>query len=209
MQKENGYSVYMDEAITYVDNKKRHRSGHMTHAMCEFQEGKFIDFNSSCSAVRAGGHTPYGYVEYRIGSDYGRSYFGTKILPFSYDTLMDALFTVSVEKAVACRDGSILAFCLRNTMVDEWCCEPWLTPYAVRSTDGGETWELCEPCFLDRGIRNPQTAVIDGVYVCHGRGAQSLGAKGFVFYTSLDGKSREPAITPIIFCLPKGVKASY
>lgn len=41
----------------------------MSHAMAEFAQGRFIDFNSNCSAVRLGGHFPYGWVEYRISED--------------------------------------------------------------------------------------------------------------------------------------------
>ena len=58
------YTVEFTEPVTYVDNKARNRSGHMTHAMCEFKPGCFIDFNSNCSAIRHGGHMPYGWVEY-------------------------------------------------------------------------------------------------------------------------------------------------
>ena len=67
------YTVLFDEPTLYVDNEARGRSGHMTHAMAEFAPGKFIDFNSNCSAVRLGGHYPYGWVEYRISEDAGKT----------------------------------------------------------------------------------------------------------------------------------------
>ena len=288
IEREN-YNIRLTDPEVYVDNRARGRSGHMTHAMTEFSGGKFIDFNSNCSSVRAGGHSAYGWIEYRISEDNGRTYSEAQTLPFSKEAYLDGVFTVSVEKAVTCRDGSILAFCLRNTMLEPVCCEPWLTPMAVRSIDGGKTWgapfevsqyagriydaltagdkifflefknerfigtkpkhkysifasvddgksfyELSElpidgmgrgygsilydksgilhayayninherymdhavsadlgrtwnnvePCYLDRGIRNPQTALIDDVFILHGRGEQ---AKGFVFYSSADG----------------------
>ena len=41
-----------------------------------------------------------------------------------------------------------------------------------------------EPCYVARGMRNPQTAFIDGVYILHGRG---LDWGGLVAYTSEDG----------------------
>ncbi len=294
-KQENGYSVHLSDPVIYVDNQKRRRSGHMTHAMTALPDGSFIDFQSSCSPVRSGGHSAYGYVEYRISKDCGRTYSDTYILPCSWQAFMDGEYTISVEKAVTCSDGSILAFCLRNTMLDPVCCEPWLTPLAVRSRDGGKTWErpfevspypgriyaatvvkgrilflqfknehfagtkpehrygvfasdddgatfyelaelpidglgrgygallwdgdvlhayaynvnderhmdhavsrdngatwtLYAPCFLDRGIRNPQVAKIDGVYVCHGRGENRY---GFMFYTSRDGCSWTDAL---------------
>ncbi len=52
----------------------------------------------------------------------------------------------------------------------------------VVSPDGGITWGAPEQCFLAKGIRNPQLALIDGVYVLHGRCIGGF----FVLYTSRD-----------------------
>jgi hypothetical protein len=54
----------------------------------------------------------------------------------------------------------------------------------IVSRDCGKTWEEAGVCFLDEGIRNPQVAQIDGVFVAHGRNTV---LSGFVFYTSEDG----------------------
>ena len=54
----------------------------------------------------------------------------------------------------------------------------------IISEDNGKTWQEPSTCYLKEGIRNPQTAQMDGVYILHGRNA---GASGFVFYTSNDG----------------------
>ena len=51
------------------------------------------------------------------------------------------------------------------------------------SDDKGETWTLLPPCRVEKGIRNPQVGLIDGVFVCHGRTPD----KHFVLYTSEDG----------------------
>jgi hypothetical protein len=283
------YKVIFEEPEIYVNNEARKRSGHMTHAMAQFAPDTFIDFNANCSAARYGGHSAYGWVEYRISHDAGKTYTAPQTFPYSMESFLDGNWTVSVEKAVACDDGTIVALCLRNTMLTEVCCEPWLTPVCIRSTDGGKTWtepyecipykgriydavykdgviyamifcnehflgstpehvyrlyvsedsgrsfsERCvvpfpdtkdrsyccmqfdqegmlhayaynmsaenemdhavsadggrtwtvtEPCFVEKGIRNPQTAYIDGVYVLHGRGG---GHRGFVFYSSAD-----------------------
>ncbi len=134
------FTVEIEEPQLYVDNKSRGRSGHMTHAMAEFAPGCFIDFNSNCSALRWNGHSPYGWVEYRISKDAGKTYSDIKTLPYSVDCFLDGLHMISVEKAVACDDGTIVAFCLRNSGTDPTCCEPWDTPRYVISTDGGETW---------------------------------------------------------------------
>lgn len=286
------YTVKFSEPTVYVDNKSRKRSGHMTHALAEWKPGHLIDFNSNCTAVKYGGHSTFGWIEYRLSEDGGETYSGTRELPYSKKALYDGIHVISVEKAVACDDGRIVAICLRNTA--DALCQPWDTPMTVTSFDGGKTWteekelcqykgrvydacyyngviyvlefcndgtgnfcgeseehqyrifasynngddfkELCvvpvpnigrgygsiliddkgkmhvyaynvndeqhmdhiisedfgitwgEPttCYLNEGIRNPQTAQIDGIYIVHGR---SAGCKGFVFYTSEDGQN--------------------
>lgn len=285
--KRKNYTVHVSEPTVYVDNQARGRSGHMTHAMAPLGEYGLIDFNSNCSAVRYYGHSAFGWVEYRTSHDGGKTYSAVKDLPYSTECFYDGVNTISVEKAVTCDDGTIVAFCLRNCQTDPCCCEPWDTPYVVTSTDQGETWSdpmemttfkgrvydaiyvngvvyallfcnenhlgktaehqyrifastdsgktffehtvlpfntldraygsllfdgtqmhafaynaasECEldhiisrdfgktweqrpPCYLKEGIRNPQTAFIDGVYVIHGRNAA---VNGFVLYTSDD-----------------------
>ena len=136
----NNYTVEIEEPEVYVDNESRKRSGHMSHAMAQFAPGCFIDFNSNCSAVLWDGHFPYGWIEYRISKDCGRTYSDVRTLPYSVESFLDGVYLISVEKAVACDDGSIVAFCLRNDGTDPYCCEPWSTPTVVISHDEGVTW---------------------------------------------------------------------
>ncbi len=283
----DSYTVVLEKPEIYVDNEKRKRSGHMTHAMAEFEPNCFIDFNSNCSPTRCVGHSTFGWVEYRISHDGGVTYSDVSTLPISTDYFYDGLFTISVEKAVAV-NGKIIAFCLVNTLNGLTCCEPWQEPLVItsedegktwsapyqmcshkgriydafshdgeiyvlhfcneqfigkktedvyrlyKSTNGGEsfeeaavipfdtvgrgygsilmdkdgilhayaynlnaeckmdhavsrdkgkTWENLAPCHLAKGIRNPQTALIDGVYILHGRAGD---LEGFVLYTSTD-----------------------
>ena len=287
----NNFVVNVSDPILYVDNKKRNRSGHMTHALAEWAPGKLIDFNSNCTAVKYSGHSTFGWIEYRLSEDGGETYSDIYELPYSKEALYDGVYVISVEKAVACDDGRIIAICLRNNA--DSLCQPWDTPMTVTSFDGGKTWEkekeLCQfkgrvydacyhdgviyvlefcndgtgnfwgekeehlyriftssnngesfeelcvvpiptfgrtygsmlfdadgrlhvyaynvndeqhmdhiisydygktwgsptLCVLKEGIRNPQTALIDGVYVLHGRNAKY---NGFVLYTSEDGQ---------------------
>lgn len=134
------YIVEIEEPTLYVDNKSRKRSGHMSHAMAQFRPGCFIDFNSNCSAKRWRGHSPYGWIEYKISKDNGKTYSEIKTLPYSVECFLDGIHMISVEKAVATEDGKIVAFCLRNDGTDRNCCEPWDTPMVVVSADEGETW---------------------------------------------------------------------
>lgn len=290
--KKEGFCIDVSDATLYVDNKSRNRSGHMTHAMVEPKKGIVVDFNSNCSSRYVFGHSTFGFVEYRISYDGGETFGEIKELPYSKKELLDGVYTISVEKAVATDDGRVVAFCLRNN--PHSCCTPWDTPTVITSDDLGESWsepfEMCqykgriydalyykgviyalefcneatenfcgtkdddlyrlfasydngksfsEVCvvplptlqrgygamvfdengalhvyayngsdefnidhivsldlgktwgepelsYVNEGIRNPQIALIDGVFVAHGR---SKDMTAFVLYTSLDGKN--------------------
>lgn len=144
--KSKGFIAHLSEPILYVDNQKRGRSGHMSHGMAEWAPGKLIDFNSNCTAKWHGGHSTFGFIEYRLSEDGGETFSDIYELPYAKKELLDGVNVISVEKAVACDDGTIVAICLRNCAHD--LCQPWDTPMVVRSKDGGKTWseekELCE-----------------------------------------------------------------
>ena len=285
----NGYTVELEEPQLYVDNKSRFRSGHMSHALAQFAPNTFIDFNANSSAVRHAGHSAFGWIEYRISYDNGKTYSDIYDLEYSKKSMLDGVYCLSVEKAVGCDDGSIVAFCLRNSVYGNSVgCMPWPSPTYIISADGGKTWSepkfftdlpgriydalyhngsiyvlmfanddfigkkdedkfvvfksddngatfyqvsivpvdaigraycnmifdqndrlhfysynvnsednmdhavsddfakswtVLEPCYVAKGIRNPQIGYVDGVYVLHGRAG---GVKGFVLYTSTD-----------------------
>ena len=142
------YAVELSEPTLYVDNEARGRSGHMTHALAEFAPGHLIDFNSNCTAVKHYGHSTFGWVEYRISRDGGETFSEVREFPYSKKALFDGIHVISVEKAVACDSGRIVAVCLRNDA--DALCQPWDTPMTVHSDDGGDTWseplELCKYC---------------------------------------------------------------
>ena len=127
------------EPEIYVNNQARRRSGHMSHAMLEYEPGKIIDFNSNCSAERCLGHSAFGWIEYRYSEDYGRSWSEIHELPFAKEQFYDGNYTISIEKAVIC-NGVITLFALRNTQFSKICCEPWDTPFYLQSYDFGKTW---------------------------------------------------------------------
>ncbi|MBO5309199.1 MAG: exo-alpha-sialidase [Lentisphaeria bacterium] len=132
-------SFNISDAEIFVDNKSRKRSGHMSHAIVEYAPGKIIAFNSNCSAKRLGGHSAYGWLEYRYSDDYGKNWSEFHELPVSKEILLDGIYSVSMEKAVF-HDGVFTGFLLRNTHTRECCCEPWDTPLVIQSFDLGKTW---------------------------------------------------------------------
>lgn len=140
--------LHVSEPTIYANNEARHRSGHMSHAMVELSPGRIIDFNSNCSAERYFGHTPFGWIEYRYSEDGGEQFGEIHELPYAKRVFDDGIMAISVEKAVLCDDGTLIAFCLRNAAcLEQHFCEPWAEPMYVRSTDGGRTWtkeaQLC------------------------------------------------------------------
>lgn len=96
--KRENYTVKISEPILYVDNKSRKRSGHMTHALAEWAPGRLIDFNSNCTAEKYGGHSTFGWVEYRLSDDGGETYSEIHELPYSKKSLYDGIYVISVEK---------------------------------------------------------------------------------------------------------------
>lgn len=139
IEREN-YILEFSKPEVYVDNKARNRSGHMSHAMAEFAPNKYINFNANCSPTRTDGHSVYGWIEYRISEDGGETYSKVYDFPYSKQAFEERKFMVSVEKAVSCEENHIVAFCLRNIGGVEGCCEPWDTPTAVISKNGGKSW---------------------------------------------------------------------
>ena len=144
--KRDGYTVHLGEPILHVDNESRKRSGHMSHAMAEFAPGKIIAFNSNCTPLIDGGHSTFGFIEYKISEDGGESFSDPRLFPYSIEQFLGGIHTVSVEKAVACDNGRIVAFCLLNDA--HKLCPPWIDPpVCVMSDDGGETWSEAKKAF--------------------------------------------------------------
>ncbi len=132
--------IRLSEPEIFCDREREGRSGHVGHGLCETAPGRILDFSPNTSDKRGGGHAMYGWMEYRISTDWGRTFGEGRVFPFSWKSFLDGIFTVAVEKLTAGADGSVTAYCLRGSAEKPMCCEPYLTPYYVRSEDGGETW---------------------------------------------------------------------
>ena len=143
--------IHLSEPEIYVDNEKRGRSGHVGHALVEFEPGKIMAFNANTSNRKLEGHAAFGWMEYRISEDYGKTWGEIKDFPYSKKEFYDGIHTVSVEKAVVCDNGDIIAFCLMNTTDAPASCEPWDVPKYVISKDGGKNWSEPEELLNFKG----------------------------------------------------------
>jgi len=147
----------------YVDHEKDHRSGHMGHALIDAGGGRILDFNSNVDGDRCTGHSGYGWMEYRISSDYGRTWGGKRVLPYSMKLFKEGKHTALCEKGVRAPDGRIILFFQITDTGPEICCEPWSAPTMCFSTDGGETFSEAVPTGAKPG--RIYDAVVDDRFV--------------------------------------------
>ena len=194
--------IHFSEPIVFVDNEKRKRSGHMSHAMVEFAPGKIMAFNSNCSGTRYLGHSAHGWMEFRISEDYGKTWGDFKKIPYSWEVMIDGLNTISIEKALAMPNGDIVAFCLMNSQYAPYCCNPFeLPPKVLITHDLGETWD--EPFeFSKYNGRIYDAMLVDGVaYVLEFCNESGFGDKEDdayrIFKSEDNGKSwQEVSVVP-------------
>lgn len=134
----------------FVDHSRSGRGGHLGHAMVEYAPGCILCFYSSCNDECTfgteendfTGHSARGWMEYKRSTDGGATWSEGK--PFEYSKqLFDSKAGVAAfcEKAVLADDGAIVVFNLLSDIRRDCMWEPYLPPTAMRSTDGGETWE--------------------------------------------------------------------
>lgn len=132
-----------NEGILFVDNSAKGRSGHLGHALVEYEPGKILAFSANCSDQN-NGHNGDGWMEFRRSVDGGRTWSEPQPLEYSkrvYDS--DSGRSVMCEKAVLAQDGSILLFNLECANVAEkrYTWQPLFVPTVMRSSDGGKTWQ--------------------------------------------------------------------
>lgn len=144
------------EGIMFVDHAKKHRSGHMGHALVEYAKDCMLAFYSNCSGSIECGHTGYGWTEYKRTTDGGKTWSDPTVLDYSYESFISGCFNISCEKAVVTDDGVIVLFCLRNKTITRW--EPYLEPVVLRSFDNGDTWS--EPLYFS----DKRGRVMDALY---------------------------------------------
>jgi len=134
-----------NEGILFVDHSKTGRSGHLGHALVEYQDGKILAFYPNCSGDnREGyfaGHTGAGWMEYKRSEDGGSTWSEPFVLEYSKNMFEKEQKRSSIcEKAVATSDGKIVLFNLICDISQSPGWEPHLNPTYICSSDGGRTW---------------------------------------------------------------------
>ena len=103
-----GSRFTVSDGEVWRDNESVGRSGHMGHALVDCGNGRILDFTSNCAGMeRVTGHSGYGWMEYRISDDYGKTFGPVRILPCSKKMYEEALApghssTASRWRALVC-----------------------------------------------------------------------------------------------------------
>ena len=181
-----------NEGILFVDHSKANRSGHLGHALVEYEPGKILAFYPSCSGIRGGldwmgpewaGHNADGWMEFKRSKDGGKTWSEPSELAYSkevYDQKNGR--SVFSEKAVRAADGSIVLFNIECDISTNTDWNPTFAPTYLRSTDGGKTWGAAQQLTDVPG--RVFAAMVDGktIFVL----VRSHEAKDFALYVSTD-----------------------
>ena len=150
-----------NNGILFVDHSKENRSGHLGHALVEYEDGKLLAFYPNCSNDK-GGHSAVGWMEFKRSLDGGRTWSKPQVLPFSKELFDQGEGkTAMAEKAVLSDDGEIVLFYLMCDVSETPLWRPFGVPLVSRSKDGGETWTTPEPVCNQPG-RIYGMAYVDG-----------------------------------------------
>ncbi len=141
-------------------------------------DGSFTGYPAS---VAVAGETNYLLLDSNEGphvlyvsTDDGRSWSKRSTLPLYNETWYGALCVME--------DGRLLAGAYRTADEHHF--------YYCISEDEGHTWGEQKLTFLDKKIRDPELAYLDGRYYLHGRsGQRGEGSRLFVLYQSDDGEN--------------------
>ncbi len=188
------------EREIFVNHESKKRSGHMGHAMVDAGNGRILDFYSNVDYDRVEGHSGYGWMEYRVSEDYGRTFGETRVLPYSKKVFDEGIHTALCEKAVKAPDGRILLFFQITDASLPIACEPWSPPTMIYSLDGGETFSEEIDLHADAGRIYDAIADDKYVYFLMEANEHFLGTRPehvFKVYRSEDFLHFEPIALPI------------
>ncbi|QDT91551.1 sialidase family protein [Gimesia algae] len=144
--------------MLFVNHSTANRSGHLGHALVEYDDGKLLAFYPNCSGDN-GGHSAVGWMEFKRSLDGGRTWSKRLPLPFSKQLFKKGEGrTAMAEKAVLTDQGDIVLFYLICDISTTALWQPYWTPLSSISSDGGKTWSEPKPVCETRG------RVYDAVY---------------------------------------------
>jgi hypothetical protein len=129
-----------NDGILFVDHQKNDRSGHLGHALVEYEPGKILAFYPNCSGAN-NGHNGDGWMEYKRSEDGGRTWSDPSPLAYSKQVYESGQGrSVMCEKAVCTDDGDILLFNLECANIPErnFTWQPAFVPSCLRSSDAGK-----------------------------------------------------------------------
>ena len=140
-----------NEGLLFVDHSREDRSGHLGHALIEYEPGKLLAFYANCSDANKG-HAAVGWTEFKRSIDGGESWSRPMEFDYSRRTFDDGhRRSVFCEKAVLAPDGAIVVVTLECDIETNPGWHPHYAPMSLRSTDGGETWEDPVPVSAEPG----------------------------------------------------------
>lgn len=144
-----------NDGIMFANLEPSGRSGHLGHALAEYEPGKIIAFYPNCSAedTKYNGHSGYGWMEFRRSVDGGDTWSEPFIEPNS-KALFDSRRgrTQMCEKAVRTDNGTVVLFYLTCDMATKghiW--EPYFEPYYAVVKNGGESFSAEKPFVNEAG----------------------------------------------------------
>ena len=133
-----------NRGFLFVDHSRMGRSGHLGHALVEYQDGKILAFYPNCSDDN-GGHSAVGWMEYKRSEDGGESWSEPSVLAYSKNLLDSGQagepstrkLSAFAEKAVLTDKGEIVLFFLVCDISTQTVWSHFQTPTYLISADGG------------------------------------------------------------------------
>jgi hypothetical protein len=140
-----------NRGILFVDHSKTKRSGHLGHALVQYERGKILAFYPNCSGDN-GGHSAVGWMEFKRSEDGGKTWSEPQVLPFTKE-LFDKHEgrTAMAEKAVVTDKGEIVLFYLICDVSENTLWQPYWVPLFSKSKDAGRTWSEPKSVCASRG----------------------------------------------------------
>ncbi len=130
-----------NEGILFVDHSTENRSGHLGHALIEYEPGRILAFYPNCSDANRG-HCAFGWMEFKRSLDGGETWSEPVEFDYSKRIFDDGQRrSVFCEKAVLAPDLAIVTVTLECDIQSDPGWHPHYAPMSLRSTDGGDTWE--------------------------------------------------------------------